>query len=304
MDCEFNLDKILSNINSSTEDISLDIKKYVDDRVNNINKIKKIHILYLVAKYILIDLNKNVNTLDKDDSPIETEEQGKNIQEVIEFDHSHNIRYCFYNIEASLKSLTQHKETIINKLSKTTNLLRKDSRVKTPKKQLYVEACDSMRSSLVIDRPKPENRTCSIKTDGINFNILTRFGAKNEDCLFKFYEYNGVQRMRVGNEDVFIGPYEIVEGKNTDQTSSRYCRRHTSDRPCTYPKCQYFHSPCINKKNANGVRRFMSFRFAELARFINNGVEQWEYNQKRDVGRDLIQAGWINIIRGYKILTN
>lgn len=305
MDCQFNLDNILSNINSSPKDISLDIKKYVDSRVNNMNKIKKINILYLAAKHILINLNRDINNiLDADDTTMETEQQGKNIQEVIEFDHDNNIRYCFYNIETSLKSLPKQKEKILNKLSTSANLLRKQWGNKTPKKQLYVDACDSMRSFLVIDRPKVENRTCSINTDGLNFNILTKHGLKNEECLLKFFNYNGIQCMRVGNEDIFVGPYEIVEGKNIDQSSSRYCRRHSKNRPCNYPNCQYFHSPCINKKNANGVRRFMSFRFAELARFINNynSIDKLDYGQKKDVGRDLIQAGWINIIRGYKLL--
>ena len=49
----------------------------------------------------------------------------------------------------------------------------------------------------------------------------------------------------------------------------------------------------------------MSFRFGELSRIFNNGgLGQLDYNQKKDIGRDLIQAGWINIIKGYKLLMN
>ena len=306
---EVNLDKIISNINSSPEDITLDIKKYVYSRVNNMNNIKKIHILYLVAKYILIDLNNEINTIIDAgirENITETEKQGKDIQEVIEIDNTHNIRYCFSNIGLSLNSLSQHKEDVINKLSSSVNLLRKKwNSEETPKKQSYMEACDSMFSSLVIDKPKVEKRICTINADDLKFNILTRHGAKNEDYLFKFFDHDGIQCLRVGREDIFVGPYELVDGKNINQSSSRYCRRHSNDRACTYPNCQYFHSPCINKKNANRARRFMSFRFGELSRFINNGgLEQLDYNQKRDIGRDLIQAGWINIIKGYKLLMN
>ena len=49
----------------------------------------------------------------------------------------------------------------------------------------------------------------------------------------------------------------------------------------------------------------MSFRFSELSRFVNNYYDtaHWDRYQRRDIGRDLIQAGWINIIKGYKLLS-
>jgi len=319
MDGEITLTQILNNMRGSADEIATDIYKYANSKITNISNIKKIHILYLVAKYILIDLNKKISEVLNEDvssSLDKAENQGKNIQEIIEFDNAHKIRYCFTNLDFNIKSLTQSKENIINKLSSSVNLLRKkwgDSNEKDSKqKQSYVEACGSLCSSLVINKPTTApihqkiKNAISINSDGLTFNVLTKNGASSEQYLFKVFDDDGIQCIQVGDETVFVGPYDIIDGKNGDQSISRYCRRHSKDRACVYSNCQYFHSPCINKKNSNARRRFMSFRFGELSRFINNysNAGHWDRHQRMDIGRDLIQAGWINIIRGYKLLKN